>query len=179
MPRNREQILTEWLVLNSQSGNADALEELLKLWYPKLLGYARRHTGSTALADDVVQETLLTVARRVRTLRDPAAFPRWLYQILNRRGADALRRLQRERRFSRLEDTAEPSVRENNDTGIALHQAFATLSSDAYQIVHMRFLVGLSLREIASVLEIPVGTVKSRLHNARATIKQLLDDDND
>ncbi len=180
MPRNSEQILTEWLVLHAQNGSAVALERLLRIWYPKLRRYAANQLQNEEAAKDVVQETLLTVARRIGRLKDPAAFPKWAYQILQRRGIDYQRREIRSRRpgsgepgaFSRGDIDDDFSTR--IDARIAIERALSDLSEESYRIVHLRYLTGLSLKEIATVIGIPEGTVKSRLHTARLRLKSLL-----
>jgi RNA polymerase sigma-70 factor (ECF subfamily) len=172
MPRDSEQILTEWLVLHAQSGNADALEQLLKLWYPKLLRCAAHRTRSLDAAKDVVQETLLAAATRIQRLDDPAAFPKWLYRILERRSADHVRAQIRWRRDATV-GSEEPGAAEPGQA-TTVKDAVASLAEDSYQVVHLHYLIGLSIKEIASLIDVPEGTVKSRLHSARAQLRQLL-----
>jgi len=172
MPRDSEQILTEWLVLHAQSGNAEALEQLLKLWYPKLLRYAAHRTRSLDAAKDVVQETLLAAATRIQRLDDPAAFPKWLYRILERRSADHVRAQIRWRRDAGA--AGEDPGAAKPDYATRLEDAVASLAGDSYQVVHLHYLIGFSVREIASLIDVPEGTVKSRLHSARAQLRHLL-----
>jgi RNA polymerase sigma-70 factor (ECF subfamily) len=172
MPRDGEQILTEWLVLHAQSGDAEALEQLLKLWYPKLLRYAAGQTRDRDAAKDVVQETLLSAAKSFGQLADPAAFPKWLYRLLQRRVADHVRTRIRQRRDAAAA-AADASVA-CRGPGTPLEDALESLAAESYQVVHLRYLIGLSVREIAAVIEVPEGTVKSRLHNARAQLRNLL-----
>ena len=172
MPRDSEHVLTEWLVLHAQSGSGEALEQLLKLWYPKLLRYAAGQTRGRDAAKDVVQETLLAAARLIRRLEDPAAFPKWLYRILQRRIADHLRTELRRRRQAAAGD-ADSSATEPGP-GTPLDDALESLAAESYQVVHLHYFIGLSVKEIAAVIEVPEGTVKSRLHSARAQLRNLL-----
>jgi RNA polymerase sigma-70 factor (ECF subfamily) len=173
MPRDSEQILTEWLVLHAQGGSAEALEQLLKLWYPKLLRYATGRTSGRDAAKDVVQETLFSAAGRIGRLEDPAAFPKWLYRILERRIADHLRAEMRRRGGERaLVDAGSAAVGAAETA--SLDDALAGLAHESYQVVHLHYLIGLSVKEIASLIEVPEGTVKSRLHSARAKLRNLL-----
>ncbi len=100
MRRNSEHILSEWLVLNAQSGKSAAMDQLLRIWYPKFLRYSTHQLNNREAAKDVVQETLLTIARKIGKVKDPVAFPKWAYQILHRRGVDfqrnEIRRRERE-----------------------------------------------------------------------------------
>ena len=98
MERNSDSILSEWLVLGAQMGDRAALSQLISLWRTKLLRYAQRQVGVTQ-AEDVVQLCLETVVRDLSKVRDPASFPKWLYQILQRRCVDELRSRQRARRI--------------------------------------------------------------------------------
>jgi RNA polymerase sigma-70 factor (ECF subfamily) len=173
MRRDSEQILTEWLVLHAQSGSAEALEQLLKLWYPKLLRYAAGRTHGRDASSDVVQETLLAAARRIRQIEDPAAFPKWLYRILERRIADHLRAEMRRRgREPELVDV--DSVAAEAGEPASLDDALAGLARESYQVVHLHYLLGFSVKEIASLIGVPEGTVKSRLYSARAGLRKLL-----
>ena len=180
MKRNSDQILTEWLVLHAQSGNADALDQLLKIWYPKLLKYATHSLRNNDAAKDVVQETLISVAKGIRKVKDPAAFPKWIYQILQRRGADYLRKESRLRQTPVSDEYLEMETAENPhqrvDTRITLDKAFQNLKRESYQIVHLYYLIGLSLKDIAGLIGIPEGTVKSRLHTARNQLRQQLEE---
>jgi RNA polymerase sigma-70 factor, ECF subfamily len=173
MPRDSEQVLTEWLVLHAQNGSAEALEQLLKLWHPKLLRYAGRQTRDPDAAKDVVQEVLLAAAKRIRRLDDPAAFPKWLYRILERRLVDHVRTQIRRRRDDAAGDAGD-SVAAAPASGTPLEDALASLAADSYQIVHLHYLIGLSVKEIAGLIRVPEGTVKSRLHSARAKLRNLL-----
>jgi RNA polymerase sigma-70 factor (ECF subfamily) len=171
MPRNSEQVLTEWLVMHAQSGNGDALEQLLKLWYPKLLRYAAGQTRGRDAAKDVVQVALLSAARLIRQLKDPAAFPNWLYRILQRRIVDHLRTELRHRHATAGDidsGAAEPGP------GTPLEDALESLAAESHQVVHLHYLIGLSLKEIAAIIDVPEGTVKSRLYSARAQLRTLL-----
>jgi RNA polymerase sigma-70 factor (ECF subfamily) len=121
-----------------------------------------------------VQETLLCAARRIRRLEDPAAFPKWLYRILQRRLVDQVRtEIRRRRDDDSLAADADSDGAEAGP-GTPLEDALESLASESYQVVHLRYLIGLSVREIASLIDVPEGTVKSRLHSARAQLRNLL-----
>lgn len=171
MKRTAEQVLVEWLIVNAQLKDSDALEQLVKIYYPKLLRYSQRQLGHTESARDVVQMTLEIMCRDLYRLKDPTAFPGWIYQVLHRRGVDWIRSRQRQRRFQdqaaclMQESEAQCSNREQDL--LTLERILGQLSPDAYQVIHLFYLEGLSLQEISQVLSLPVGTVKSRLFNAR------------
>jgi RNA polymerase sigma-70 factor (ECF subfamily) len=84
MKRNSEHILSEWLVVNCQMGDSDALQQLMKTWYPKLLRYAFRQLGDEQRAQDAVQNTFEVVSKTIRKLKDPGSFAKWVYQIITK-----------------------------------------------------------------------------------------------
>ncbi len=182
MTRNHDNILTEWLVLSAQSGKTEALNQLLKIWYPKFLRYSSQQLQDQEAAKDVVQDTLVIVAKKIVGLKDPVAFPKWAYQILHRRGVDhqraEIRQRNNESKSRVLEDTVddEDQTAANIDASQTVGNALRRLDGQCYTVVHLYYLHGLSLKEIAAVCHIPVGTVKSRLHTARGKLKKLLVD---
>lgn len=180
MPRKSDKILSEWLVLKTQSGNPEALNQLLIIWYPKLLRFASRQLNNHEAAQDVVQETLITIAKQIHKVKDPIAFPKWTYQILHRRGVDYLRKEIKNRRVqglpTNLEDNYEHQQSKSADSQIELKSALKKLNEMHYLIIHLHYLEGLSIKEISTVLSIPLGTVKSRLHTARNQLRTLLEE---
>ena len=174
MKRNRDRILGEWLVLNAQLGSRDAQEQLCRLWRPKLTRYLQRLIDDHHCAEDIVQQVLEQVIRDIRKIRDAAAFPRWIYQVLQRRVADELRRRKQDRQVVRGLETIQTINAEHPraDTHLDFESMLAGLNGDFYRVVHLYYLEGFSVNEIARILSIPVGTVKSRLHNARKQLQQ-------
>jgi DNA-directed RNA polymerase specialized sigma24 family protein len=81
MKRNSEYILTEWLVVKCQLGDADGLQQLMKMWYPKLLGYAYRQLSDQQKVQGAVQNTFEVVARTIRKIKASGSFAKWIDQI--------------------------------------------------------------------------------------------------
>jgi RNA polymerase sigma-70 factor (ECF subfamily) len=98
MKRNSEHILSEWLVVNCQLGDTDALQQLMKMWYPKLLRYAFRQLVDEPRAQDAGQNTFEVVSKTIRKLKDLGSFAKWVYQILQKKGVDIIRQKQRQNR---------------------------------------------------------------------------------
>lgn len=182
MARKSDKILTEWLVLNTQSGNSKALNQLLVIWHPKLLRFAARQLNNHEAAKDVVQDTLITIAKQIHKVKDPVAFPKWAYQILHRRGVDYLRKEIRNRRLQNLDSNVEETYESQNQQGkttdseIDIKSALSKINETSYLIIHLHYLEGLSIKEIAAIVAIPLGTVKSRLHNARNQLRTILEE---
>jgi RNA polymerase sigma factor (sigma-70 family) len=183
--RQPEHILDELLVLASQDGDARALEALVRRYQQRLLRHAQRLTGSVDAAGDVTQETWLAIARGLRRLDDPARFRAWAFRILTHKAADWIRKRQRGRALQKSVESREPrpgsSDLENESAGHAagttsrLRSAIAQLSPELQAVIGLHYGEGLSMAEIAHVLGVPDGTVKSRLHAARSRLRQSIE----
>ena len=182
MARSRQDIHDEWLVLRIQEGDAEALREIVSRWNPRLWRHACHLIGQTDGAADALQDAWLAIVRGLPRLRDPAVFRSWAYRIVSRRCADWIRRRQHDRVV--IEQTtpdpvdasapgADPEAHCDDIT--ALRQAIRQLPADQRVVLTLHYLDGLSVREIACALDIPQGTVKSRLHHARNTLRETLE----
>ena len=181
MSQTPERALDEYLVLLSQAGSADAMDGLARRWTPRLLRYAARVLGgsteSAEAARDVVQETWVAAIRGLRGLRDPARFPAWIYGIATRKCVDAIRTNIRRRRLDAHSAAGDASAWEatvNVEQQIDLGTGIRQLPSKQRAAVHLFYGEDLTVEEIASALGIPAGTVKSRLHQARETLRRHL-----
>jgi RNA polymerase sigma-70 factor (ECF subfamily) len=161
------------LVLLAQTGDRTALEQLLHGVYPPLRRYITRLVGGD-LADDVLQETSLQIFRKLRFLREPAVFRPWTFRIASR---IAFSQLKHARRWQPLDKapvehltTSDPSLGEPPD------EAFFTLldhvSPASRAVLLLRYQHDLTLEESAAILEIPIGTAKSRLHYGVTTLRK-------
>lgn len=177
MKRKSENILVEWLVLGAQGGDGDALVELIQILYPKLLRYAVRQLNNEDNAKDVVQNVFEVLSRDLKKVKDPAAFMGWVYQVTHRKGADYIREKQRQRKlhehyeYEQSIHTPEPEP-EDSDS-MRLDDLLRKLDSTQYQLVHLYYLEGFSVNEIAKVLKLPNGTIKSRLFKVRQHLSNL------
>lgn len=175
-----DRVLDEYLVVLAQGGSSEALDRLTRRWTPRLLRYAARTAGNSELAGDIVQETWMGAIRALKRLADPAQFPAWIYSIARRKCVDAIRANQRLRRQTRREQ-AELDASTTVDIGngapsdaMDLPAAIAQLSEEQRDVVHLFYGEDLSVQEISQVLAVPAGTVKSRLHHARETLRVIL-----
>ena len=175
-----DRALDEYLVVLSQTGSRDALDGLARRWTPRLLRYARRVLGGSGeaaeAARDVVQDTWIGVIRGVRGLHDPAQFPAWIYGIATRKCADVIR-ANRRRRSLAAASAAGASGRDEDlasECQMDLATAIRTLPPMHRAVVHLFYREDLSVEEISAILDVPAGTVKSRLHHARAALRRQL-----
>ena len=163
------------LVLLAQSGDRAALERLLRETYAPLHRYILRLAGA-ALADDILQETSLQIFRKLRFLREPAVFRAWAFRIASRIAFSHLKHAQR---WQPLEDAPpEHLATPNPNFGEPPDAAFFTLlehvSPASRAVLLLHYQHDLSLEESAAILEIPIGTVKSRLHYGVTTLRKHL-----
>lgn len=171
-------ILCELLVLRCQRRDRCAADELVNLFEKPLLYYLRRMAGSEADAWDLAQETWVSVFNALPTLRDPRALPAFLYRTARNHALALLRHRNADLRLYATVETL------SNDTdhvpdftpedAAAVHVALNKLSLPHREALTLFFLQQLSIEEIASVLAIPLGTVKSRLHHAKKALGTIL-----
>lgn len=182
LEETREQIL----VLSAQQGEVEAFRELVGIYERRLLYFIRRLCGDADSSLDILQETWLTVFRRLATLESPAAFRVWLYRIARDKTVDSLRRKHRhEELLTELADE-QLSVSSANESDFALlaenveavHQALEKLSGPHREVLTLRFLEELSVEEISQIVRCSAGTVKSRLFHARRMLRQILEETN-
>jgi RNA polymerase sigma-70 factor (ECF subfamily) len=174
----------EDLALGVQQGNKTDLAVLVKRHHSSLLGYLYRMTGGDrALAEDLVQEAFLRVLRSIGQYRHPRPFKPWLYAIATNLARDHYKRA--ETRYAAdaqldREVTCGPDARPEDRLVAdqeAQQVAAAVMALPAHQreALILRYYQGLSLAEVAAALDVPVGTVKSRIHLALRRLRTLLD----
>ena len=169
-----------WLVLLAQSGDREALNTLLQSVQEPLYRYILRLVGQPALADDILQEVFFRIYRKLHWLREPEWFRAWAYRIASR---EALKQLQRERRWNEqvrddevLEALTDPRAEESASSALLeqLPHWVVRVSPASRAVLILHYLHEMPLAEIADVLGISIGTVKSRLAYGLASLRRLL-----
>jgi len=163
------------LVLLAQTGDRAALERLLNDSYGPLRRYITRLAG-VGLADDILQETSLQIFRKLSFLREPAVFRPWTFRIASR---IAFSHLKRARQWQPLDDAPlETPTTYETSLGEPPDEVFLSLldhvSPASRAVLLLYYQHDLSLEETAAILEIPIGTVKSRLHYGVTTLRKHL-----
>ena len=165
----------QW-VLRAQCGDREALELLLRSVQLLLRRYLMRLVG-TSSADDVLQEVLILISRKLKWLEAPEAFRPWAYRIASR---EAFRQLRKEKR--RSEQVRDEAVLEDVPAAESVLPPellpellkSEALSPASRAVLSLHFQEELPLPEIAAILEIPLGTVKSRLSYGLAALRKKL-----
>ena len=166
------------LVAAARGGDRAALEELLRRHQDRLYAVCRRLTGNDADAADACQDALIAIVGALPRYDARAAFGTWAYRIATNSALDELRR--RRRRPEPAEAVAERPAGGGDassavDARLDVDAALVMLPAEFRAAVVLRDLCDLSYDEIAEVLEIPPGTVRSRIARGRAALAEALD----
>lgn len=175
---NYDPRVDELLVIRCQLGERAAFEQLIARWHQPLWRYARNLTGNDAAADDACQDIWLGVLRSISRLRDGSKLRSWLFSIGHR---VLINRLRQQYARPVLTDT---DVDQHPTADHTAHCEFelagmldelALLPLAENEVLTLFYLQELSLDDVAQVLSIPVGTVKSRLYRARKMLRNQLE----
>lgn len=166
------------LVRKARHGELDAFHALVDRHAPFLYGMALSMVGNTADAEDLVQETLTGAFRGLASFREESSARTWLSRILIRQVARHFRRSQslRLRVLGRAQAPlpAKAAATTRSDIAMDVGSCLMELNPEHREVIVLRELQGMSYDEIAAVLEIPRGTVESRLFRARKELQELL-----
>jgi RNA polymerase sigma-70 factor (ECF subfamily) len=174
----KELVYNELLVLRVRRGDRSALEEMVRHWGNRLFYYIRRLLDNDEDAWDAHQETWLKVVRNIGSLKEPRVFPMWLYRIARNTAISHLRGRYADRAAiddSELSDVEADSNSFTFEDAEQVHYALGRISLPHREVLTLFFLEDLSLDEIAAVLDVPVGTVKSRLHFAKRALRSIIE----
>jgi RNA polymerase sigma-70 factor, ECF subfamily len=178
--------LDEELLALFRQGTAEAFGALVRRYEGELYGYLRRYLGDKDLADDVFQNTFLQLYTKIGQYEPGRPVRPWLYAIATNQAIDALRRQNRHQtvRLTTENDAAgdgdvlqlltllesrDPGpveVLQNEERKALIRATVENLPDFLRQVVILAYYQGLKYKDIADIMSIPVGTVKSRLHTA-------------
>jgi RNA polymerase sigma factor (sigma-70 family) len=171
----------ELLAVRCQLGEAAAFDELIERWHPPLWRYLRRLTGEEEAAAETVQDVWLRVLRGIARLRDPARLRPWLFGIARRAVMDRLRaeyaapeQVEADLAAMAAPQWAPDEAADAEADLVLLHRELGALPVREREALTLFYLRELTLAEIAAVLAVPVGTVKSRLFRARRMLREQL-----
>jgi RNA polymerase sigma-70 factor (ECF subfamily) len=176
MSDEAERLFERLLVLRCQTGDEDAYRELVGRFGPRLRYFVRKLVGRADRADDLVQEVWIDVLRQLPRLKDAGAFTTWLYRIAH---GKAMLDGRRNGRIPATIFDVEGIAEEQDDAFSAddaarIHAGLDRLEPDQREVLVLRFLEELSYDEIGQIVDCPLGTVRSRIHYAKARLKELL-----
>jgi RNA polymerase sigma-70 factor (ECF subfamily) len=182
-----EELVAEYL----ENRNPRDFERLVKRYERELFTFLRRFLGDSQQAEDVFQATFLSVHLRIEQFEKGRRFRPWLYAIASNKGIDFMRRNRRhlatsldaKSTYHDSEDSmiqhlegAEVSPEEKaifNETGARVREAISELNEPTQQLIQLAFYQGMKYSDIAEILQIPLGTVKSRVFTAVRKLNQI------
>lgn len=164
--RSRE----SYLVQKVRAGDRNSITELIELHRKSVIRTAFQILRDTHEAEDVSQEAFIRAFSNVGKLREDGSFRRYIHQITVRLCIDHLRK-----RRAQTVESVEVQARQSEDldTKFAIERVLSRLSPDLRTTLILREVQQLDYAEIALILDVPVGTVRSRLHSARERFRQL------
>ena len=173
------------LVRAAAGGDTEAFERLVRTYENKIYHLALRMCGSSEEASDIAQEAFLAAWRGLPSFRGEANFATWLYRLTSNAALDYLRRQKKERGDMSLDDEdlgldavdtgpGPQDAAERTEVRAAVAAGLQQLSEGHRQVLVLREIQGLSYEEIADVLEVDLGTVKSRISRARTALRKIL-----
>jgi len=166
------------LAVRCQLGERDAFDALIRRWAQPLRRHVARVAGDAHSADELVQDIWLRVLQGIGRLQDPGKFRPWLFGIAHRRLMDELRGRYAAHATESDESLQQvPAATADPDRDLLareLDRGLARLPATERDVLSLFYLEELPLAEIAQVLAVPVGTVKSRLFRARQLLREQL-----
>ncbi|MFU8812551.1 MAG: RNA polymerase sigma factor [Balneolaceae bacterium] len=175
-----DRLSDEVLISRYQQGEEAALKLLIRRFHPRLVRFVRSVTRHGDASEDIAQQCWEAMLPQLAELNIAVRFEAWACTIARRKSVDWIRHRQRERKLGEsLKNSAEldekPTEEWNQDEKLnRVHTAIQLLPATQKRILELFYLDHLNLREIARLLDIPQGTVKSRLFHAREHLKEII-----
>ena len=168
------------LINNYLKGEVKSFTLLVERWHQTFCKLAYWYVKDTDSAKDIAQECWTVIMKKINTLEDPEKFKSWAISLVNRKSIDWLRHKNRERlKLSEIHqenyDVVEQDVSGVKEKKkLVLLQGIQQLTTDQQYVIRLFYIENYSLKEIAVILKISVGTAKSRLYKAREKLKSLI-----
>jgi RNA polymerase sigma-70 factor, ECF subfamily len=170
------------LIEQAQQGDKKALSLLLQRHYTFLVRYLIKVTLQPPLAEDLAQETMLRCMEKISLYNGQSKFSSWLMTIASRLYIDYIRRRKRESRILEQEQALRKlrwQAGQNGDNWAWALEALGKLNDEVRIPIVLKHYYGYAYEEIAGMLDIPAGTVKSRVHNGLGSLRKELEKDNE
>ncbi|MBT8271068.1 MAG: RNA polymerase sigma factor [Flavobacteriaceae bacterium] len=167
------------MVVDYQNGNKKSMVLLVKRWHAKFCHRAYMYTKDIDSAQDIVQDAWQVIINKIEFLDDPNAFKTWANRIVINKSIDWLRKRKREpqrlsARLSERQIQGESTHESKEDILLRTQEAIKGLAEKQQEIIRLFYTEEYNIQDIATILNISPGTVKSRLFYAREHLKQIL-----
>lgn len=180
-----DKVTDETLIAQFQKGNVQAFDVLVRRYKDQLLNYVFRFVGNRVDAEDIVQETFLRVYKNKHYYKEIAKFSTWVYTIAGNLAKTELRRRKRRKIFSvsnfvnderdfDIPDTARNPEKEVDSSmkDDVIQRTIEKLPPKFKEVILLRDVQGFAYEEISQILNIPLGTVKSRVNRGRLKLQE-------
>ena len=178
MAESTARILDAYLVAAARTGDRRAFGLLVERWHGKLVAHAWRLTGDPEMARDAAQGAWVEIVRGLHRLADERAFPAWAYRIVSRRCAKQIGAAVRRRELAAkvtVEPYAEVPAPDAAIDSAGLRSAIARLPAEQRSAIALFYLEEMSVAEVAVALDVPMGTIKTRLMHARRKLREAME----
>jgi RNA polymerase sigma-70 factor, ECF subfamily len=162
------------LVDAARSGDLGAFEQLVRRYQGDVWRLAFHLVRDDTMADDVTQDAFVRAFRFLRRYRAEAKFSTWLFTIARNCAMDELRRATRRTRTTRRAELEVDGVAADHNISLEVRDAIAGLALDLREPIVLIDMFGMPYKEVARLLSVPEGTVKSRVHRARELLMETL-----
>lgn len=173
-----ERLYEQVLLLRCQAGDEIAFVEIVTHYDVRLRYYLRKLHRESQSVDDLLQDVWLDVHRGLPKLKDLAAFRAWIYRIARDRAFRTLRKREIVTALPEnfeLRDESEDNSAFTAEDAVGIHAALDKLPPDQREVLVLRYLEEMPYEEIARVVNLPLGTVRSRLHYAKRALRAELE----
>ncbi len=183
--RKKKDVTDEELIAKFQMGDVQAFDVLVRRYKDQLLNFVFRFVGNRSDAEDIVQETFLRVYKNKHYYKEIAKFSTWVYTIAGNLAKTELRRRKRHKIFSVSNFVNEEKDYDIPDTEISpdrkvdetikedyIQKAIEKLPPKFREVIILRDIQGFAYEEISQILNIPLGTVKSRVNRGRLKLQE-------
>lgn len=180
------------LIEKAKNGDVESFELLINVYQKKAFNIAYRMLGNLEDANDVTQEALVKVYRSIHNFKGNSSFSTWLYSIVNNACIDFIRKNRKvnllyiDKEYGETnykieigdEINTPESLFEKNEIKQMVHDAINQLNYEQRNIIILRDIQGFSYQEIAEMINVSLGTVKSRINRARSSLKDIINEGN-
>ncbi len=163
----------------AKNGNKESLEKLIKDSYNQLFKTAYLYVSNENDALDIVQESVIKIIRKINTLKHPKYVRSWMVRVAINTSLDFIKRDKQDEQMKNNHINSKSlSVSNSVDLNLDLYEAIKKLAPSLQEIIIMYYFYGYSMLEISSILEIPLGTIKSDIYRSKTILKKFLRGDN-
>ncbi|UII32834.1 sigma-70 family RNA polymerase sigma factor [Fulvivirga ulvae] len=170
---DKDKILDELLIYKCCDGDQKAFSILIGRWNKKLISFAYKFTRDMDSARDIAQESWISIHKGLNKLKDNAKFSTWAFRIVYNKSMDHLRSQQKQNQVeSSATEVADDELDDQHHDAATVSELLGKLPAQHKTVLTLFYLEQQSIRDIASILKLPEGTVKSRIFYARELLKR-------